>query len=509
MWTLQEALIVKLKQLAVWICFMVACGLPQEQTSSSYGIFEEHGDIGEVQYTGSVEYVAETGVYRVTGGGENMWSTQDACHFVWKRLSGDLSLSADVSFPEEGGAPHRKAGWMIRSSLEPDVPYADVAVHGDGTLSLQYRETTGDITFGIKAPESDPATVRLERTGDVIALYLVDASGKLQPIGSVSVPLPDSVYVGLFACAHDNNETVTAEFSNVKLQQTVVKKADKRVAESTLEIMDVETGCRKIVYRAAGIFEAPNWSSDGSELIINMDGRLHTIPVSGGVPKEIDTGFADRCNNDHGLSPDGRNLAISHLVQGIGSVIYVLPASGGVPRQITPLGPSYWHGWSPNGKTLAYCAKRQDNFDIYTIPEAGGEESRLTTAQGLDDGPDYSPDGEWIYFNSIRTGLMKIWRMHPDGTSQEQVTTDPGWADWFPHPSPDGQWIVFVSFAPEVKGHPRNKNVALRLMSVQGRGKPLELTRLFGGQGTLNVPSWSPDSRYFAFVSYRPIAKVD
>ena len=198
-------------------------------------------------------------------------------------------------------------------------------------------------------------------------------------------------------------------------------------------------------------------------------------------------------------------LAISDQHKGT-SLIYVLPATGGTPRQVTELGPSYWHGWSPDGKTLAYCAERNGNYDIYTIPVEGGQETRLTDAEGLDDGPDYSPDGRYIYFNSERTGAMRIWRMDSDGGNQIQLTNDDQYADWFAHPSCDGKQIVFLSYASDVKGHPANKDVALRIMSSSGN-QPRVLTHLFGGQGTINVPSWSPDNKYIAFVSYRLVGK--
>ena len=191
------------------------------------------------------------------------------------------------------------------------------------------------------------------------------------------------------------------------------------------------------------------------------------------------------------------------------SLIYILPSGGGAPREITSLGPSYWHGWSPDGKTLAYCAERKGEFDIYTISvegESAGSERRLTDAPGLDDGPDYSPDGQNIYFNSERSGRMKIWSMKVDGSSQQQVTFDDEFVDWFPHPSPDGKWLVFLSFDKGVQGHPPNKDIALRIMPLSG-GEPKLLARLFGGQGTINVPSWSPDSKSFAFVSYRLVKR--
>jgi Tol biopolymer transport system component len=279
--------------------------------------------------------------------------------------------------------------------------------------------------------------------------------------------------------------------------------------ESLLEIYDLKTGQRTVVHREPVRFEAPNWTHDGKYLLINRQGKLYRVPVGGGIPELIDTGAIQQLNNDHGISPDGRQLAISHnnreFAPRDNSMIYVAPIGGGVPRLVTPKAPSYWHGWSPDGKLLAYTAKRDGDFNIFTIPVEGGEERQLTTAQGLDDGPDYSPDGRYIYFNSVRSGLMQVWRMRADGGEQRQLTNDQ-YNNWFPHPSPDGKKIVFISYLDPIDPgtHPANKNVALRLLDPQ-TGKVSELCRLFGGQGTINVSSWSPDSGRFAFVSYRII----
>jgi TolB protein len=274
------------------------------------------------------------------------------------------------------------------------------------------------------------------------------------------------------------------------------------VLQSRLETVTISTGERRTVYSERGHFEAPNWSRDGSYFLFNRDGHILKLSVTGGTPSILDTGPQIHCNNDHGISPDGKWLAISDSSQpDQKSQVYVLPIDGGRPRLLTPNSPSYWHGWSPDGETLAFVGDRSGNFDIYTVAFTGGEETRLTTAPGLDDGPEYSPDGQYIYFNSERTGHMQIWRMHADGSAQEQVTFDDS-NDWFPHFSPDGKWMVFLAYASGVTGHPPNKEVELRLRNMRN-GKIRTLVKLFGGQGTINVPSWSPDSQQFAFVSYK------
>jgi Tol biopolymer transport system component len=294
--------------------------------------------------------------------------------------------------------------------------------------------------------------------------------------------------------------TEKAVFENVQLTTKNIATSKLKLI-STLETVTISSKDRRVVYTTTNHIEAPNWSRDGASLLFNGNGRIYRMPVAGGEPQLIETGFATRCNNDHGLSPDGALLAISDQSQERQSLIYVLPINGGTPQRITRLAPSYWHGWSPDGQTLAYCGERNGDFDIYTMRVAGGEETRLTATKGLDDGPDYSADGQFIYFNSERSGTMQIWKMRADGNQQEQVTSDE-FNNWFPHPSPDGKWLVFLSYDKGVAGHPENKDVTLRLLPLTG-GKIEVLAKLFGGQGTINVPSWSPDSRKLAFISYQ------
>jgi dipeptidyl aminopeptidase/acylaminoacyl peptidase len=392
---------------------------------------------------------------------------------------------------------------VVRQDLTPGSAYVDVAVHGDGLTSLQYRDAQGGLTREVQANVKGPSQVAIERQGDTFVLETPAAGGALAPAGPfIRLKLTDPVYVGLGVCAHDDKALEIAKFSQVDLKQKETVADAKPVLHCALETVAIASKDRRAIYHTSpNLIEAPNWSRDGKHLVFNSGGRMFRLPVSGGEPVPIDTDFATRCNNDHGFSPDGKLLVISDQTRGGGkSLIYTLPVEGGTPNLITTSGPSYWHGWSPDGSTLAYCAERAGEFDIYTIPAKGGEEKRLTTAKGLDDGPDYSPDGQFIYFNSDRTGTMQIWRMKTDGSGQEPVTSDE-FNNWFPHPSPDGKWLVFLSYEKEVTGHPANKPVRLRLMPLAG-GPIQELARLFGGQGTINVPSWSPDSRQLAFVSY-------
>jgi TolB protein len=469
------------------------------------GLFQGHGDVGEVLHGGSATIDTGGKTYTVTGSGENMWLGKDAFHYAWIQATGDLSLSADVAFLGHGTDPHRKACLMLRQSLDADSAYVDVALHGDGLTSLQFREARGAATHEVQANLRAPGRLLIEKRGRYALMFLTAEGGDPEYSGAaVRMALEAPFYVGIGVCSHNKDVTERAVFSKVDLTSLLPPPSVRPVLYSTLETQAISSTDRRVVHVTPARIEAPNWLKDGKSLIFNSGGRIYRIPAAGGQAEVIDTGFATRCNNDHGLSPDGSTLAISDQSQEKGqSLIYTLPISGGTPRRITPRGPSYWHGWSPDGKTLAFCGERQGEFDIYTIPADGGSETRLTTAEGLDDGPEYSPDGKSIYFNSVRTGTMQIWRMRVDGTGQEQVTSDE-FNNWFPHLSPDGRHMVFLSYEKDVVGHPENKDVTLRLMTLSSK-KIDVLARLFGGQGTINVPCWSADGRRIAFVTYQLI----
>jgi TolB protein len=487
------------------------------QPTGSLGLFSDHADMGVILHPGSTAFDPAHNSYTVTGSGDNTWFKSDDLHFVWKRIdSGDVSLSAGIQFPSSGGNAHRKAMLMIRQSLDPDSAYVDVARHGDGLTSLQYRDTKGDITREIETALSGPPSLRLVKRGDFFYVLYSAADGVWHFTGaSMKLSMHGAIYVGLAVCSHDKDVIEKAEFSRVELSSESSASAGDGMLVSTLETVPVASGDRRVVYTAAAHFEAPNWLRDNSGFLINQNGRLQRVEAkpaggepgagprmrwNGSQPVELNSSAQTKLNNDHGLSPDGGRIAFSDSTEPGGSRVYIMPVAGEEPRKITVDAPSYFHGWSPDGKLLAFTGERNGQFDIYTIPAEGGGSTQLTKSAGFNDGPDYSADGSWIYFNSTRSGHMQIWRMHPDGSSPEQVTHD-ATEDWFAHPSPDGKWIVFLSYPPGTKGHPGSQDVTLQVMPAAG-GESHQLARIWGGQGTINVPSWSPDSTKIAFISY-------
>lgn len=469
------------------------------------GLFEHHEDVGAVAKPGSVSYDAEKQTYTITASGTNMWASKDEFHYAWKRLKGNFILRARAEFVGKGVDPHRKIGWIVRPNLETDGPHVNASLHGDGLTSFQFRRTKGAITERVDFTEKGYDVVQLERAGGKYIMSVARFGETFVTKELPDVPLGDDVYVGLYVCSHNNTVTETAIFRDVEI---VIPARENFVPYreyigSNLEVMDLATHQRKVLYRVKDSLQAPNWTTDGKYLLYNHNGLLYRFDLKTNTPALFDTGEVRRNNNDHVYSFDGKMLGISSTSAEDGNVsmIYTLPAKGGKPVKVTRKGPSYLHGWSPDKKWLVFAGRRNEEFDVYKIPAAGGEEIQLTNTKGVDDGPEFTPDGKYIYFNSFRTGLMQIWRMKPDGSEQTQITNDE-FNNWFPHISPDGKWIVFISFPNDIApgDHPFYKRVYLRLMPIGG-GKPKVIAYLYGGQGTINVPSWSPDGKKIAFVS--------
>jgi len=467
--------------------------------------FAFEADLGQPQKRGSVT-PAPAGTLVIEGAGANMWFAKDEGHFVWKKIKGDFIVSARLAFEGHGVEAHRKIGWMARSTLAAGSAQASAVVHGDGLTSLQYRREAAADTEEVRLPISGPDQIQLERRGST---YIMSAARFGEPYVSEKIEgldFGEETLVGLFVCSHNAEVVERARFTNIRL--TIPAPAGfipyKDYLGAVIELLDVDTGQRGTVFGSDRPLQAPNWSEDGRSLFYNVDGRIERLQLRTGKITRVDTGPVTGNNNDHVPSWDGRWLGLSGESAGDseGSVIYIVPSKGGTPRRVTAKAPSYLHGWSTDDRSLIFTAERDGNFDIYRIPVEGGPEVRLTDAPGLDDGPEYTPNGKLIYFNSARTGAMRIWRMRPDGSGQEPVT-DGAFQDWFPHISPDGNRMVFLSFEKDVAAddHPFYKQVYIRLMPLDGSAAPKVVAYVYGGQGTINVPSWAPDARRIAFVS--------
>jgi len=497
-----------IKTSAIGCCMIISSmGFSQQA-----GIFDGQSDVGKVTHKGNTIYNANTETYTVSGSGANIWFTNDEFHFIWKKMKGDFIVHARGNFLRKGTEEHRKFGWMIRQNMDTSSKMIAATIHGNGLTSLQYRTAAHanveEKQFDIKGPD----VVQLERRGNQFIMSVAHFGDTFVSQEISNIDFDGDVYVGLFVCAHNKDVVEKAIFENVRIVVPAPKDLVpyRTFLGSHMETMDVMTGKRKIIYSENASLQAPNWTKDGKSLIYNSRGSLYRLDLKNPKPVLLPTGKVKDINNDHVISFDGKMLGISAVSPDgkIGSTVYTVPITGGEPKLITPLlGFSYLHGWSPDGKWLTYTAKRNNDptpagFDIYKIPSNGGKEIQLTNVTGLDDGPEYSPDGKYIYFNSVRSGLMQLWRMKPDGSDPEQLTND-DYNNWFAHVSPDGKWIVCITFLKdEVKpdDHPFYKHVYLRMMPASG-GPLKVIAYLYGGQGTINTPSWSPDSKKIAFVS--------
>lgn len=499
---------VVLQVISFLLVFMVSNTVFSQK--NSFGIFDNSEDIGTCLIKGGANYNAEKQEYTISASGDNMWFGSDAFHFLHKKMKGDFILQFEFVFTTPVKNEHRKVGWMVRNDTTFNSIHINGTVHNDGLTSIQYRKQKGGNTFEIKMKDKEQNNIlQLERRGNRYLFSAAIKGKEFKTIEYVDVEnaINDEALVGMFIVSHEKDDLQSAKIKNVRI--TIPAKADfkpyKDYIGSNLEIMDIASGSRKIIFTAPNSIQAPNWTKDGKMLIYNSEGKIYNFDLKTGQPSVLDTKFAIKNNNDHVLSFDGKMLGLSNSSENKDrqSQVFIVPIKGGIPTLITEKAPSYLHGFSPDGKSMIFTGGREEknNFEIYSINIKTKEETRLTNSPGLDDGSEYSPDGKYIYFNSVRSGKMQVWRMNPDGSNPERITKDE-WNNWFPHISPNGKMLVYIAFGDDVlpDDHPFYKHVTLRLMNLETREVKI-LAHLYGGQGTINVPSWSPDSKKIAFVT--------
>lgn len=512
---LHDRLTARRVRVLLLLCLLVGPawgGSSGRQPAPLLGIFRGQSGISTVG--GSARYDAGRRVYIIASSGANTWYHVDHCNYLWTRASGDLALTARISFPPRRYShdpdPHRKGLLMFRQSLAPGSAYADAALHGVGLTALQYRRERGADTPDIELTINAPQTLRLEKRGDVFTLYVSQAGEPLHQVGaSMRLHLQSPFYVGLGALSHDVHTKDVIEFSHVRLDALRPEPAShERVLYSTLQTIEFTDQFRRaVVIRSVPAYmQSADWAADGKSIVAYEDGRIERIPYltpdGGGPPQPIDVSGLLGCSGNFGLSPDGGLLAVScSRVSGGLHQVYLLRAQGGgAPRQLTHgAQASYFHAWSPDGKTIAFTRGSASYADIFTIPAAGGPETRLTH-DTVNDGPVYSPDDQFIYFDSSRSGTTQIWRMRTDGSDPEQITDDDS-LNSSPHVSPDGNILAFLSQPPGAHG--RLGPATLRVMRFQD-GLIQRVVELNGDRGSFSMQPWG-NSKRFAFITYQDL----
>jgi TolB protein len=477
---------------------------------NTLGVFDQHRDVGEPKLAGNAVYDPKDQTYALSGAGVSGGAALDQFHFAGKKLQGDFIVQATVRFVGTGSTPRRKIGIVARDTLGDFSRYAAGSVHGDTLTALEYRATDGGGTAQLELSSFHPTDIQLARTGDTFT-FSSAVFGESYKSVSHEVALSAEVYVGLFISSQQAGVIEKAVFSNVRVIIPAAPdfKPYSDYLGSHLEVMDVATGHRQVLHSEPGSIQAPNWTLDDKLIYNSAAGVMYTYDIATGKIAELNTGTRRQNNNDHVLSFDGKMLALSNYAgEPRRSVAFILPVTGSdEPRQITrpEAGHTFLHGWSPDGKKLVFTGGRKGetgNYrNLWSVDVDTKVETALTPPGTLDDGPEYTPDGKYIYFNSVRTGTMQIWRMRPDGSHPEQMTFDE-YNDWFPHISPDGKWIVYIAFPIDMDpwSHPFYRQCYVRLMPASG-GAPKTIAYLYGGQGSMNTPGWSPDSKRIAFVS--------
>ena len=485
--------------------------------ASGLGLFQSESDIGNVVPAGSAHYDPAGHIYTIASAGANTWYHVDHFNYLWTRASGDLAITARISFPprryNHDPNPHRKGLLMFHQSLAPGSAYVDGALHGVGLTALQYRRERGANTPDIELNINAPQAIRLEKRGDIFTLFVSEAGEPMHQVGaSVQLRLRAPFYVGLGALSHDAQTTDVIEFSHVAVERLKpLPESAKGMLYSTLQTIEFTNQYRRavVIRSLPGYMQSADWASDGKSILVWEDGRIERIPYldpdGGGPPQPIDMDGLIGCSGNYGLSPDGRVLAAScsRVPGGVHQVYLLAAAGGGAPRQLTRgVAASFFHAWSPDGKTIAFTRGSASHADIFTIPAAGGPETRLTY-DTVNDGPAYSPDGQYLYFDSARSGTTQIWRMRSDGSQAEQITDDDS-VNSSPHISPDGMTLAFLSQHP---GHGSGYGPAVLKVMRFDDGLIQSVVGLRGDRGSFSMQPWA-NAKRFAFITYQEQAGV-
>jgi TolB protein len=500
----------RLSQLSILVVALLMARLALSAPMKPLGAFDHHQDVGNPKLAGNAVYNPSDQTYMLSSAAPNAGTALEQLHLGWKKIKGDFIIQASVRFAGTGAHPGRELGIMVRDALASSSRYAAASVRGDSLTALKYRAADGAAAAQVEVSSFQPTDIQLARTGNRFT-FSSAVFGENYKSVSQDVTLTDEVYVGPFVGSHAVGVVAQAVFSNVRviIPPGPGFKPYTDFLGSHLEVMDVATGHRRILHSEPGSIQSPNWTPDGKLIYNSAEGVMYTYDIAKNTALELETGACRQNNNDHVLSFDGKMLALSNFSgEPSRSVAFVLPVTGSAhPRQITSpeAGHTFLHGWSPDGKTLVFTGGRKgetgDYRNLWSVDVETKVETALTPPGTLDDGPEYTPDGKYIYFNSVRTGTMQIWRMRPDGSNPEQVTFDES-NDWFPHISPDGKWLVYIAFPKDMNpwSHPFYKQCYIRLMPTSG-GVPKTIGYIYGGQGSMNTPGWSPDSKRIAFVS--------
>ncbi len=436
----------------------------------------------------------------------HIWKSRDfgqpaGIGFAFRKIYGDFILTVQLKNQQNTD----QSFYGLQIDIADSALSFKTKLDQQSNLIVELLQDTKSTHLSKDGQVKNPDVFQVEQVGAELIFSAANYGKPLKLIARYTLPKVQNINVGIYREFAEGDKNLL-EMRNLRWVIPAWKGfiPFHHYLGSRLEILDVVSGERKVIYETAAGIEAPNWTSDGDTIIYNSSGRVYKLYLPTKKVSLFNTGFEVKNNNDHIISYKSKLLGITHMEKVIDDIwhVYKLPINGGEPVQLTFKAPSYLHGWSPDGRYILYTSRRNNQFEIYRGNSDGtGEELQLTNNDSMDDGSEYTPDGKYIYFNSNRTGAMRLWRMDADGKNPKQITRD-NFNDWFPHISPDGKHVLFLSYLPDVESdlHPYYKPVYLRMLPIAG-GEAKVVAYLYGGQGTINVPSWSPDGRYVAFVS--------